>query len=113
MAIDSYRGRPLAGLPTELMQTHWPHGARSVTCSLEKFGPRMSIAFCWLWCMMMQTWFHEWVNNVSGHAAIYSIIDAPSLLATEVLFDLDSLAEEHPAKLRYAVFLGLKAQTVT
>ena len=112
MAIDSYRGRAQAGLPTEWMQMHWRHGARSVTCSIEKFGARMCIAFCRLWCLMMQTWFDQFIDSVVGSAIIYSVIDVPSLLSPEIRLDVEALGEEHPTKVRFAIFLHLRPREV-
>ena len=108
MAIDSYRGRAQAGLPTEWMQMHWRHGARSVTCSIEKFGARMCIAFCRLWCLMMQTWFTEWVANDCVDVALYSVIDLDALLSDELRVELESLPEAHVSKLRLNSFRDLR-----
>lgn len=109
MAIDSYRGRPQAGLPTDWVQAAWPHGARSVTCSVERYGAKFSIALCRVWCLRMQAWFDEWVEqDGQSQACNYSDLDLEALAPQELLADLRTLPESHPVQQRLRQICKMK-----
>ena len=101
MAIDSYRGRPAAGVPSDWMQVAWPRGSRSVTCSIEKFGARYCIALCRLWCSMMQEWYNEWLRRSDGSVFIYSKLTVRTLMDADVMAEVDALPPSHPIVVRF------------
>jgi hypothetical protein len=104
VAIDSYRGRPAAGLPTEWMSDHFPRGGRSATFAISKFGAGHSVGLCRVWCAIMQSWYSAWLAAGEPVDFAFKAADLVACTPLATLAMIEALPPQHPVRQRFELF---------
>ena len=91
LAIDSYRGRPSLGLPSDWVNEFLPKGHRSATFSIKKYGASFAVGLCEIWVRLMHSWYDQWLASGGADYFKFAPADVQGCTAPNLQADIDAL----------------------
>ena len=107
LAIDSYRGRPSPGLPSDWVNEFLPKGHRSATFSIKKYGASFAVGLCESWVRLMQSWYDQWLASGCADDFKFAPADVQGCTAPNLQADIDALPATHTVRVRLASFRSM------
>ena len=107
LAIDSYRGRPSPGLPSDWVNEFLPKGHRSATFSIKKYGASFAVGLCEIWVRLMQSWYDQWLASGDADDFKFAPADVQGCTAPNLQADIDALPATHTVRVRLASFRSM------
>ena len=104
LAVDSYRGRPVAGMAFEWTNDFFERGFRTATFSIKKYGAKHAVGLCEVWVRIMQRWYDCWVASGGAADCHFEVADVEGCTSPDALAEISALPKDHPVRSRWNSF---------